>query len=81
MIEADSHSGGTMRLDLTDDETRIFRQFLHDYLPTLRREIARTDARDFRHELVKRQDLCERLLDAVEGKSAVDLESAARARP
>jgi len=51
-----------MRIDLTDDETRTLRGMLHDYLPSLRREVARTDSHDFRHELVLRQDLCERLL-------------------
>lgn len=51
-----------MHLDLSPEETEVFRSLLHDYLPELRREVARTDARDFRHALVKRQDLCERLL-------------------
>ena len=51
-----------MRINLTDDETRILDEMLRDYLPALRREVARTDQHDFRHELVKRQDLCERLL-------------------
>ena len=56
-----------MRIELTPDETTVFRTLLHDYLPELRREVARTDARAFRHELVKRQDLCERLLEELEG--------------
>jgi hypothetical protein len=30
-------------------------------------EVARTDARDFRHELVKRQEVCERLLELLDG--------------
>jgi hypothetical protein len=51
-----------MRLELTPDEVKTLRALLHDYLPDLRREVARTEAHDFRHELVKRQDLCERLL-------------------
>ena len=51
-----------MRLELNDEEERTFRELLRDYLPGLQREIARTDARDFRHELVKREDLIERLL-------------------
>ena len=55
-----------MQLNLSDDETRTFRQLLHDYLPALRMELARTDARDYRHDLVKRQDLCERLLGELE---------------
>ena len=52
-----------MRIELTDEETTTLRALLHDFLPDLRREVARTDARDLRHELLKRQDLCERLLD------------------
>lgn len=51
-----------MQLDLTDDEVRTLEGMLRDYLPDLRREVARTDSHEFRHELVKRQDLCERLL-------------------
>ena len=51
-----------MRLELTEEETVTLRSMLHDYLPDLRREVAGTEARDMRHELVKRQDFCERLL-------------------
>jgi hypothetical protein len=51
-----------MRLELTEEDTATLRSLLHNYLPDLRREVAGTDARDLRHELVKRQDLCERLL-------------------
>lgn len=55
-----------MTLQLSPEEANIFRALLHDYLPALRREVARTDDHDFRHELVKRQDLCERLLADLE---------------
>jgi hypothetical protein len=51
-----------MRIELTEDEATTLRSLLHDYLPDLRREVAATDARDMRHELGKRQDLCESLL-------------------
>ena len=51
-----------MRLDLTDEETATLRELLRAYLPDLRREVAATDARDLRHQLAKRQDLCEQLL-------------------
>ena len=51
-----------MRLELTEEETTTLRSLLRNYLPDLRREVAGTDARDLRHELVMRQDLCERLL-------------------
>lgn len=51
-----------MRLELTDDEAHTLRALLRDYLPELKMEVARTDAREFRHEMVKRQEICERLL-------------------
>ena len=51
-----------MRIDLTDTEARTLGTMLRDYLPSLRWEVARTDSHEFRHELVLRQDLCERLL-------------------
>ena len=55
-----------MKLDLSSEETETLRGLLHDFLPDLRREVARTEVREFRHELVKRQELCERLLDDLE---------------
>ena len=55
-----------MQLTLSDEEAHTMRVLLHDYLPELRMEVARTDARDVRHELLKRQDLCERLLGQLE---------------
>jgi hypothetical protein len=51
-----------MQLELNDDEARTLRAMLNAYLPDLRREVARTDAHDYRHELVMRQNLCERLI-------------------
>ena len=57
-----------MQLALTDKESQTLRDILHDYLPDLRREAAGTDlaSRELRHELVKREDLCERLLAELE---------------
>jgi hypothetical protein len=55
-----------MRIDLTDDEARTFRNVLQDYLTRLRREIARTDSHEYRHDLIPQQDLCERLLGMLE---------------
>jgi hypothetical protein len=52
-----------MHLDLTDRETEVLYNMLRDYLPTLQWEVARTEVRDLRHELVQRQDLIESLLD------------------
>ena len=51
-----------MQLTLTDHERELLRGLLEDYLPDLRREVARTEQHDFRHMLVERQDLVERLL-------------------
>jgi hypothetical protein len=51
-----------MQVELNDDEARTLRAMLNAYLPDLRREVARTDAHDYRHELVMRQNLCERLI-------------------
>jgi hypothetical protein len=64
-----------MELTLSDDDARTLRAVLDEWLPNLRRETARTDlaSRDLRHELHKRQDLCERLL--------VELDHAAAASP
>lgn len=55
-----------MHLDLTDDEALTLRDLIRSYLPDLRREVARTDAHDYRHDLVKRQDLCEKILASLD---------------
>jgi hypothetical protein len=52
-----------MQLVLTDAETVLLRDLLADYLPALRREVARTEQHDLRHLLVQRQDLVERVLE------------------
>jgi hypothetical protein len=46
--------------------SRILRDLLHDYLPELKMEVARTDQRDLRHRLAQREDLAERLLEALD---------------
>jgi hypothetical protein len=58
-----------MQISLTDDDARELHALLRDYLPQLHMEVARTEARDFRHELVKRQDVCERVLELLNGVS------------
>lgn len=51
-----------MQLTLSNDDARILRDFLRDHFHDLQIEVARTEAKDFRHALVARQDLIERLL-------------------
>jgi hypothetical protein len=58
-----------MDLALSDDEVRTLRGLLNDYLPELKFEAARTDGAELRHLFVKRQTLCERLLDELRGAS------------
>jgi hypothetical protein len=52
-----------MQLVLSDAETVLLRDLLADYLPALRREVARTEQHDLRHLMVQRQDLVERILE------------------
>jgi hypothetical protein len=51
-----------MQIELTDEEAHTLRLLLDDYLPQLRREVARTEQREFRHQMVKRQEVCERVV-------------------
>ena len=51
-----------MELTLTEDDARTLRDFLRDHLNDLKWEVARTEAKDFRHILSVRQELIERLL-------------------
>jgi hypothetical protein len=50
-----------MQIDLNDEEARVLRELLDGMLPDLKREIARAEDRVFRHQLVLRQELAERL--------------------
>ena len=59
-----------MQLILSDDETAILRDLLADYLPALRREVARTERHDLRHLMVQRQELVERVLDQLGAPTA-----------
>jgi len=59
-----------MQLTLTDHETDVLRGLLDDYLPALRREVARTEQHQMRHMLVERQDLVERLLEQLGSDAA-----------
>jgi hypothetical protein len=55
-----------MQLNLSPDEAILLRELLADYLPALRREVARTEQHDLRHLMVQRQELVERLVDELE---------------
>jgi hypothetical protein len=70
LLEIAANGRVRMQLNMTDDEAHTLRRLLHDYLPELKREVSRTDAREFRHELAHRQDVCERVLQMLEGNGA-----------
>lgn len=59
-----------MQIELSDEEWHTLRLVLEDYLPQLRREVARTEQTTFRHELVRRQEVCEHLLDELDEAEA-----------
>jgi hypothetical protein len=59
-----------MILDLTQNDARMLNELLQDYLPEIKREVARTDVKTLRHELVLRQELVERLLERLTTASA-----------
>jgi hypothetical protein len=51
-----------MHVDLTTEEAATLKALLRDCILDLKREMARADDRQFRHELVQREELCERLI-------------------
>ena len=52
-----------MPLVISDEDAAMLRELLTDYLPSLQREVARTEQHDLRHFMVQRQELVERLLE------------------
>lgn len=60
-----------MQLTLSSNEAVLLRDLLADYLPALRREVARTEQHDLRHLMVQREDLVERLVAELEDLTAV----------
>jgi hypothetical protein len=52
-----------MPFTIPDEDAVLLQALLTDYLPSLRREVARTEQHDLRHLMVQRQDLVERLLE------------------
>ena len=61
-----------MQLTLSNEEAQTLHDVLNAYLPDLRRETARTDlpARELRRELLRREQLCERLIKTLEESTA-----------
>ena len=59
-----------MQVELTTEEASTLRALLRDTIPDLKREIARADDRQFRHELVQREELCERLIARLDSNAA-----------
>jgi len=60
-----------MQLTLSSEEAVLLRDLLADYLPSLRREAARTEQHDLRHLMIQRQEVVERLVDELERQAAV----------
>ena len=56
-----------MQMDLTTEEAATLKGLLRDCILDLKREMARTEDRKFRHELVQREELCERLIARLDG--------------
>jgi hypothetical protein len=59
-----------MQVELTTEEARTLKALLRDTIPDLKREIARADDRRFRHELVLREELCERLVARLDSETS-----------
>jgi hypothetical protein len=57
-----------MELLLSDDDARMLRGVLSEHLQDMRREVAGTEAKDYRHELVLRQEVVERVLAQLDRK-------------
>ena len=57
-----------MDIRLSDDDTQTLRELLEEFLPELKFEAARTEAKELRHMLYTRQTLVERLLAELAGE-------------
>lgn len=58
-----------MNITLSDEDAKTLRDLLEEYLPDLKFEAARTEAKPLRHVLYTRQAMVERLLDQLRGVS------------
>jgi hypothetical protein len=59
-----------MHVDLTTEEASRLKEVLRDCVTQLNREITRTEDRQFRHELVQREELCERLIARLDSETS-----------
>ena len=59
-----------MQMDLTTEEAATLKGLLRDCILDLKREMARTEDRQFRHELVLREELCERLVARLDSETS-----------
>lgn len=59
-----------MNITLTEHDAELLRGLLRDYLPTLQREVARTEQRDLRHLMVERLDVLERFIEQLSRETA-----------
>jgi hypothetical protein len=61
-----SAKGVTMRIELTEDQARRFRARLLTFLEGFRHEIARTEDKTYRHELLLDEEVLEAVLRQLE---------------
>jgi hypothetical protein len=59
-----------MQVDLTTEEAGMLKDLLRDCITDLKREMARADDRRFRHGLVQREELCERLIARLDSETS-----------
>jgi hypothetical protein len=59
-----------MHVDLSSEDAATLKGLLSDCIPDLKREIARADDRSFRHQLVQREELCERLITRLDADAS-----------
>ncbi|MCL4847304.1 MAG: hypothetical protein KJ066_12275 [Acidobacteria bacterium] len=59
-----------MNITLTEHDAEVLRGLLRDYLPSLQREVARTEQRELRHLMVERLDVLERFIEQLSRETA-----------
>jgi len=56
-----------MQLSISEEDARILRDVLNEYVSDLRIEIADTDQMDFREKLKQREQVLKRCIDGLSG--------------